>query len=188
MIATPLAIPDVIVFEPRVFKDSRGFFFESFNARAFSEAVGRSIDFVQDNFSQSARGVLRGMHYQIVHPQGKFVRVTSGEVFDVAVDIRQNSPTFGKWVGEYLSASNGKALWIPEGFAHGFLVLSESADFQYKVTDYWYAEHERCLRFDDPHVAIKWPAVRSDTDTRLPPILSGKDAQGQLFDKIEHFI
>ena len=185
MIATRLAIPEVIAFEPRVFRDARGFFFESFNARAFSEAVGTSIDFVQDNFSQSARGVLRGMHYQVVHPQGKFVRVTSGEVFDVAVDIRRNSPTFGQWVGEYLSASNRKALWIPEGFAHGFLVLSESADFQYKVTDYWYAEHERCLRFDDQDVAIKWPALSSQSTSPLSPILSDKDRQGTALHALE---
>ncbi|NGX94138.1 MAG: dTDP-4-dehydrorhamnose 3,5-epimerase, partial [Candidatus Afipia apatlaquensis] len=154
MIASTLAIPDVIAFELKIFRDNRGLFFESFNARAFSEATGISAAFVQDNFSRSAKGVLRGMHYQVVRPQGKFVRVTSGEVFDVAVDIRRNSPTFGKWIGEILSAENGKALWIPSGFAHGFLVLSETADFQYKVTDYWYPEHERCLRFDDPDIAI----------------------------------
>lgn len=185
MTATPLAIPDVIVFEPRVFKDSRGFFFESFNARTFSEAVGRSVAFVQDNFSHSTRGVLRGMHYQIIHPQGKLVRVTSGEVFDVAVDIRRNSPTFGKWVGEYLSASNGKSMWIPEGFAHGFMVLSESADFQYKVTDYWHAEHERCLRFDDSQIAIDWPALTSQSASPLAPILSDKDRQGVGLDALQ---
>lgn len=185
MIATPLAIPDVIAFEPRIFKDARGFFFESFNERAFSEAVGTPVAFVQDNFSHSAKGVLRGMHYQVVRPQGKFVRVTSGEVFDVAVDIRRNSPTFGKWVGEHLSASNGKALWVPEGFAHGFLVLSESADFQYKVTDYWYAEHERCLRYDDPDVAIKWPGLSSQSNSSFSPILSDKDQQGMTLHALE---
>lgn len=182
MIATQLAIPDVIVFEPKVFTDSRGFFFESFNARAFSNAIGKSVTFVQDNFSRSSRGVLRGMHYQVIRPQGKFVRVTSGEVFDVAVDIRRNSPTFGKWVGEHLSADNQKALWIPEGFAHGFLVLSDSADFQYKVTDYWYAEHERCLRYDDSDVAIAWPAVSSASPF---PVLSDKDRQGASLHALE---
>lgn len=185
MIAAPLAIPDVIAFEPKVFKDARGFFFESFNARCFAEAVGRPVAFVQDNFSHSAKGVLRGMHYQVVHPQGKFVRVTSGEVFDVAVDIRRDSLTFGRWVGEYLSANNGKALWIPEGFAHGFLVLSDSADFQYKVTDYWYAEHERCLQYDDPDVAIKWPLLSSQTKSFFAPILSDKDQQGVALHALE---
>lgn len=185
MIAAALAIPEVIAFEPKIFRDDRGFFFESFNARAFSEAVGTSVTFVQDNFSRSVRGVLRGMHYQVVRPQGKFVRVTSGEVFDVAVDIRRDSPTFGKWVGEHLSSSNGKALWIPEGFAHGFLVLSESADFQYKVTDYWYPEHERCLRYDDPDIAIEWPTVPSQSKASGPPILSHKDRQGAALNAIE---
>lgn len=185
MIASPLAIPEVILFEPKVFRDDRGFFFESFNAKVFSEAVGSSITFVQDNFSRSARGVLRGMHYQVIRPQGKFVRVTSGEVFDAAVDIRRGSPTFGKWVGEHLSADNGKALWIPEGFAHGFLVLSESADFQYKVTDYWYPEHERCLRFDDRDVAIKWPAIPSKSKASVSPLLSDKDAQGAALHALE---
>jgi dTDP-4-dehydrorhamnose 3,5-epimerase len=187
MIASALAIPDVIMFAPKVFQDERGLFFESFNAAAFSEATGSHASFVQDNFSRSARGVLRGMHYQVMHPQGKFVRVTSGEVFDVAVDIRLGSPTFGKWVGERLSANNGKALWIPEGFAHGFLVLSETADFQYKVTDYWYPEHERCLRFDDPDVAIAWPAILSQATTVISPILSEKDIQGMALNALELF-
>lgn len=185
MIAAALAIPEVIVFEAKVFTDSRGFFFESFNARAFTEAVGKAVTFVQDNFSRSTKGVLRGMHYQVVHPQGKFVRVTSGEVFDVAVDIRRNSPTFGKWVGEYLSANNGKALWVPEGFAHGFLVLSDTADFQYKVTDYWYAEHERCLRYDDPDVAIEWPSLSPQSKSSIPPVLSDKDRQGAPLHALE---
>lgn len=185
MIASTLAIPDVIAFEPQIFRDNRGLFFESFNARAFSEATGISATFVQDNFSRSAKGVLRGMHYQVVRPQGKFVRVTSGEVFDVAVDIRRNSPTFGKWIGEILSAENGKALWIPSGFAHGFLVLSETADFQYKVTDYWYPEHERCLRFDDPDIAIKWPAIQSHSGTSTAPTLSDKDRQGAALNALE---
>lgn len=185
MNAVSLALPEVILFEPKLFRDNRGFFFESFNAKAFSEATGSSITFVQDNFSRSVRGVLRGMHYQVVRPQGKFVRVTSGEVFDVAVDIRSGSPTFGKWVGEHLSADNGKALWIPEGFAHGFLVLSESADFQYKVTDYWYPEHERCLRFDDQDVAIKWPTIPSQSKVPASPILSDKDRQGAMLNALE---
>lgn len=185
MIASTLAIPDVIAFEPKIFRDNRGLFFESFNARVFYEATGISATFVQDNFSRSAKGVLRGMHYQVVRPQGKFVRVTSGEVFDVAVDIRRNSPTFGKWIGEILSAENGKALWIPSGFAHGFLVLSETADFQYKVTDYWYPEHERCLRFDDPDIAIKWPAVQSHSGTSTAPTLSDKDRQGAALNALE---
>ncbi len=185
MNAVALAIPDVIMFEPKVFKDNRGFFFESFNARTFAEATGSAANFVQDNFSRSAQGVLRGMHYQIGRPQGKFVRVTSGEVFDVAVDIRRGSPTFGKWVGEYLSANNKKALWIPEGFAHGFLVISESADFQYKVTDYWYPEHERCLRFDDQDVAIEWPSVFARSKTSVPPILSEKDRLGTALNELE---
>lgn len=185
MIASALAIPDVIMFAPKMFQDERGFFFESFNAKVFSEATGSHVSFVQDNFSRSARGVLRGMHYQVSRPQGKFVRVTSGEVFDVAVDIRRGSPTFGKWVGAHLSETNGRALWIPEGFAHGFLVLSETADFQYKVTDYWYPEHERCLRFDDPDVAIEWPAIPLPSTTPVSPILSEKDRQGAALNRLE---
>lgn len=185
MIASALAIPDVIMFSPKVFQDKRGFFFESFNAKVFSEATSSHVSFVQDNFSRSARGVLRGMHYQVTRPQGKFVRVTSGEVFDVAVDIRRGSPTFGKWVGEHLSETNGRALWIPEGFAHGFLVLSETADFQYKMTDYWYPEHERCLRFNDPDVAIEWPAIPSQPAIPVSPILSEKDRQGAALNGLE---
>jgi dTDP-4-dehydrorhamnose 3,5-epimerase len=169
---TPTAIPDVMVTEPKVFGDERGFFFESFNLRVFKEATGLEPNFVQDNHSKSARNVLRGLHYQIKQPQGKLVRVVSGEVFDVAVDIRRGSPTFGKWVGDILSAENKKQLWIPPGFAHGFLVLSESAEFLYKTTDYWAPEHERCIRWDDPQLAIDWPL-------KGLPALSAKDAAGR---------
>jgi dTDP-4-dehydrorhamnose 3,5-epimerase len=168
----PTSLPDVLVLEPRVFGDARGAFFESFNRRDFEAAVGRPVEFVQDNQSLSTRGVLRGLHYQLPHPQGKLVRVVSGEVFDVAVDLRRRSASFGRWVGERLSAENHRQLWIPEGFAHGFLVLSERAEFLYKTTDYWYREHERCLRWDDPGLAIPWP-----TDG-APPVVSAKDAAG----------
>lgn len=184
---TPTAIPDVLVIEPKVFGDDRGFFFESFNATKFSAAVGREIVFVQDNESYSKQAVLRGLHYQVVRPQGKLVRVISGEVFDVAVDIRRDSPTFGKWVGEKLSAENKKQLWIPEGFAHAFLVLSESAAFQYKVTDYWYPEHERCIRFDDVDIGIDWPLVPCGFPIALGPMLSDKDKQGASFKNAELF-
>lgn len=170
MHATPLSIPDVMVFEPKVFGDERGFFFESFNHKAFEEVLGRQVDFVQDNHSRSAKGVLRGLHYQVRQPQGKLVRVISGEVFDVAVDLRRRSPTFGQWVGIHLSAENKKQLWIPEGFAHGFVVLSEVAEFVYKTTDYWAPEHERSLAWNDPTIAIDWPLDRA-------PSLSGKDQQ-----------
>lgn len=172
MNATPLAIPEVILFEPRVFGDARGFFFESFNQVAFNAAVGKEVVFVQDNHSRSAKNVLRGLHYQIRQPQGKLVRVTEGAVFDVAVDLRKSSPTFGKWVGETLSAENKRQLWIPEGFGHGFLVLSENAEFLYKTTDYWAPQCERCVAWDDAAVAISWP---SD----VAPLLSAKDAAGQ---------
>jgi dTDP-4-dehydrorhamnose 3,5-epimerase len=174
MQATRLEIPDVILFEPRVFGDDRGFFFESFNQRVFEEAVGRPVPFVQDNHSRSARGVLRGLHYQIQQPQGKLVRVVVGEVFDVAVDMRRSSPTFGRWVGARLSAENKQQLWVPEGFAHGFLVLSDSAEFLYKTTDYYAPEHERCVVWNDPDLAIEWPGG-------LRPALSAKDQQGRLF-------
>ncbi len=170
MHANPLAIPDVMVFEPKVFGDERGFFFESFNHKVFEEVLGRPVRFVQDNHSRSAKGVLRGLHYQVKQPQGKLVRVISGEVFDVAVDLRRRSPTFGQWVGIHLSAENKKQLWIPEGFAHGFVVLSEVAEFVYKTTDYWAPEHERSLAWNDPTVAIDWPLERA-------PSLSGKDQQ-----------
>ncbi len=170
---TPTAIPDVLVLEPKVFGDARGFFFESFNARDFAQATGLQVEFVQDNHSKSARGVLRGLHYQIEHAQGKLVRVTQGEVFDVAVDLRQSSPTFGRWVGERLSADNHKQMWVPPGFAHGFVVLSESAEFLYKTTDYWYPEHERSLLWNDPALGIDWPIDG-------PPLLAAKDAAALL--------
>jgi dTDP-4-dehydrorhamnose 3,5-epimerase len=171
MKATPLAIPDVVLFEPKVFGDDRGFFYESFNQAQFEAAIGKPVTFVQDNHSRSAKGVLRGLHYQIQQPQGKLVRVTQGEVFDVAVDIRKSSPTFGQWVGEILSAENKKQMWVPEGFAHGFLVLSDNAEFLYKTTDYWAPEYERCIVWNDASIAINWP-IQDE------PLLSGKDAQG----------
>ena len=169
IIKTP--IEGLLVIEPRVFGDARGSFYESFNARDFSEATGVAVDFVQDNHSTSARNVLRGLHYQVRQAQGKLVRVTAGEVFDVAVDIRSSSPTFGRWYGSTLSAANRRQMWIPAGFAHGFVVLSEAAEFLYKVTDYRAAEHERCIRWDDPQLGIDWPLQGS-------PILSAKDAEG----------
>lgn len=181
MKVTPCAIADVLLIEPKVFGDDRGFFFESFNQCAFREASGLMVDFVQDNHSRSARNVLRGLHYQIKQPQGKLVRVVSGEVFDVAVDIRRSSPTFGRWVGEILSAENKKQLWLPPGMAHGFVVLSESAEFLYKTTDYWAPEHERCIAWNDPTLAIKWPALNG------APLLSAKDANGQWFAQAELF-
>ncbi|MBT9505837.1 dTDP-4-dehydrorhamnose 3,5-epimerase [Rhodoferax sp.] len=175
MKATPLAIADVLLIEPRVFGDDRGFFFESFNQREFLKATGVSLPFVQDNHSKSARNVLRGLHYQLKQAQGKLVRVVAGEVFDVAVDIRPDSPTFGKWVGEILSASNKRQLWVPPGLAHGFLVLSESAEFLYKTTDYYAPEHERCIAWNDPTLAIQWPALATQ------PLLSAKDLAGVAF-------
>lgn len=175
MKAIPLAIPDVILIEPSVFGDDRGFFFESYNRRVFSETTGVDPDFVQDNHSRSVRGVLRGLHYQLPpKAQGKLVRVTLGEVFDVAVDIRRDSPTFGQWVGEVLSAENKRQMWIPPGFAHGFLTLSESAEFLYKTTDYYSPEHERCIVWNDPDISVVWPLNQQ-------PVLSGKDAQGMTF-------
>lgn len=171
---TPLAIPDVLRFEPRVFGDERGFFYESFHQARFEEAVGRQVNFVQDNHSKSARNVLRGLHYQVQRSQGKLVRVVAGSVFDVAVDLRRSSPTFGRWVGEILSAENKVQLWVPEGFAHGFLVLSESAEFLYKTTDYYAPEHERCIAWNDPTLAIDWPLQGA-------PIISAKDQQGLPF-------
>lgn len=180
MNATPLAIPDVILFEPKVFGDDRGFFFESFNQARFEEAVGHPVSFVQDNHSKSSKGVLRGLHYQIQQPQGKLVRVSQGEVFDVAVDIRRSSPTFGKWVGALLSAENKHQLWVPEGFAHGFVVLSETAEFLYKTTNYYAPAHERCIVWDDADLAIDWRQVTT-------PLLSGKDQAGAKFRQAEVF-
>ena len=180
MKATRLAIPDVVLIEPKVFGDARGFFFESFNQKAFNEATGTNHVFVQDNHSRSSKGVLRGLHYQIQQPQGKLVRVARGRVWDVAVDIRKSSPTFGQWVGAELSEDNQHQLWVPPGFAHGFVVLSESADFLYKTTDYYAPEHERCIAWNDPQLAIAWPIAGA-------PSLSAKDAQGLLLKSAEKF-
>lgn len=173
-------IPDVLIIEPKVFGDDRGFFFESFNHSKFEQAIARKISFVQDNHSKSAKNVLRGLHSQIKQPQGKLVRVVSGEVFDVAVDLRKSSPTFGKWVGELLSAENKKQLWVPEGFAHGFVVLSETAEFLYKTTDYYAPEFKRSIAWNDPTIAIKWQLLD-------PPTLSLKDQQGKQLITAEHF-
>ena len=170
---TPTTISDVLLLEPRVFGDARGFFLESFNQKAFREATGMDPHFVQDNHSRSARGVLRGLHYQIKQPQGKLVRVVRGAVFDVAVDIRSGSSSFGQWIGTELSEDNHHQLWIPPGFAHGFLVLSESADFLYKTTDYYAPQHERCIAWNDPEIRIEWPDLGS------APTLSSKDLAGQ---------
>jgi len=175
MKATQTKIADVLLLEPKVFGDARGFFFESFNHRVFEEATGVKTQFVQDNHSKSAKGVLRGLHYQVKNPQGKLVRVTQGEVFDVAVDIRPNSPTYGQWVGETLSADNKRQLWIPAGLAHGFVVLSDSAEFLYKTTDYYAPEHERCILWNDPTLAIDWRL------NGLVPLLSQKDLLGASF-------
>ncbi|MDR5732662.1 dTDP-4-dehydrorhamnose 3,5-epimerase [Caballeronia sp. LZ025] len=174
------SLPDVKIVEPAVFGDARGFFYESFNAREFAEHVQPGVTFVQDNHSRSARGVLRGMHFQIKHPQGKLVRVVEGEVFDVAVDIRRSSPSFGKWTGVRLSAENHRQLWVPPGFAHGFVVLTEAAEFLYKTTDFWYPEHERCIRWDDPTIGIEWPID-------FEPMLAAKDAAGKAFLDAEVF-
>ena len=161
MKVTPTNITDVLIIKPKVFGDERGFFYESFNKKKFEEATGVTSNFVQDNHSKSAKGVLRGLHYQIKQPQGKLVRVTSGEVYDVAVDIRRSSATFGQWVGTLLSAENKHQLWVPEGFAHGFVVLSDTAEFLYKTTDYYAPEYERCIRWDDADLAIDWQLVMS---------------------------
>lgn len=177
---TRLAIPDVIVFEPKVFGDERGFFFESFNQRAFEEVVGKQVSFVQDNHSKSAKNVLRGLHYQIQQPQGKLVRVVQGEVFDVAVDIRKSSPTFGQWVGEVLSAENKKQLWVPEGFAHGFLTLSDTAEFLYKTTNFYSPEFERCIFWNDSSISVNWKLSES-------PIVSGKDGNGKILSQADTF-
>jgi len=181
MKTTRLKIPEVVLIEPKVFGDDRGFFFESFNHQLFEQAIGASISFVQDNHSRSTKGVLRGLHYQIQNPQGKLVRVVSGEVFDVAVDLRRSSPTFGQWVGALLSSENKHQLWVPEGFAHGFIVLSDSAEFLYKTTDYYSPEHERCIRWDDPTLNIEWPID-------YQPQLSDKDSRGVAFESAEVYI
>ena len=179
MQVTPTAIPDVKLMEPKVFGDARGFFFESYNRRSFSTA-GLDAEFVQDNHSRSHRGVLRGLHYQIQHAQGKLVRVIAGAVFDVAVDLRRASPTFGEHVAIELSADNKKILWIPPGFAHGFIVVSETADFVYKTTDYWYAEHERTLLWSDPALRIRWPLAGA-------PVITSRDAAGSPFAAAETY-
>ncbi len=170
--ATPTSIPDVLVIEPKVFSDDRGWFFESFNKKDFSASVGKQVSFVQDNHSSSKKGVLRGLHYQIEQTQGKLVRVCHGAVFDVAVDLRKASSTFGQWVGVELSAENKKQLWIPAGFAHGFLVLSETTEFLYKTTDYWHAGSEQCIAWNDAHLNIQWPSIACE------PVLNPKDAAG----------
>ncbi len=174
------AISDVIIIEPKVFGDDRGFFFESFNSRQFAKLIGRNVDFVQDNHSRSAKNVLRGLHYQIQQPQGKLVRVVQGVVFDVAVDIRRSSPTFGQHIGVELSAENKRMLWVPEGFAHGFVVLSDTAEFLYKTTHYWAPEFERSIAWNDPALGIKWP-IQGE------PTLSAKDKQALSLAKAEHF-
>ena len=179
MQATRLAIPDVVLIEPKVFGDARGFFFESFNQRAFNEVTGTNHHFVQYNHSRSTKGVLRGLHYQIQQPQGKLVRVVQGAVFDVAVDIRKSSATFGQWVGVELSAENHRQLWVPPGFAHGFVVLSDTADFLYKTTDYYAPQYERCIAWNDPTLAIAWP------DLGMRPTLSAKDGAGKLLQQAE---
>ncbi|VVE19058.1 dTDP-4-dehydrorhamnose 3,5-epimerase [Pandoraea anhela] len=176
----PTAIPAVCVIEPKVFGDSRGHFFESFNQRNFNDALGEAFTFVQDNQSRSMRGVLRGLHYQVKQPQGKLVRVLHGEIYDVAVDIREGSPTFGQWVAEVLSAENKKQLWIPAGFAHGFVVTSDTAEVLYKTTDYWAPQFERCIRWDDPTLAIPWPL------DGITPIVSDKDKLGMRFADYRH--
>lgn len=180
MKVTRTAIPEVLIIEPKVFGDARGFFYESFNQKAFNEATGLALNFVQDNHSRSARGVLRGLHYQIQQPQGKLVRVVRGAVFDVAVDIRKSSPTFGKWVGVELSEENQRQMWVPPGFAHGFVVTSDSADFLYKTTDYYAPEHERCIAWNDPTVGVQWPAD-------AVPQLSAKDMLGRPLASAEVF-
>jgi dTDP-4-dehydrorhamnose 3,5-epimerase len=178
---TPTIIPDVLVIEPEVYGDDRGFFFESFNEKDFYDVVGQKVIFVQDNHSLSKKGVLRGLHYQVEQAQGKLVRVCRGSVFDVAVDLRQLSKTFGQWVGVELSAENKKQLWIPKGFAHGFMVLSEEAEYLYKTTDYWRSTSEQCIVWSDPTLNIQWP------DIGIKPLLNSKDAAGLRFEKAPHF-
>ena len=178
---TPTFLPEVLILEPKVFGDDRGFFFESFNQRDFQQATGLDVNFVQDNHSKSSQGVLRGLHYQIQHPQGKLVRVIHGSVFDVAVDLRRSSPNFGKWVGVELSADNKRQLWVPPGFAHGFVVTSETAEFLYKTTDYWYPEFERSLLWSDPIIGIQWPVDRGR------PKIAAKDAAACVLGAAEVF-
>ena len=180
MQVTATSLPEVLIIEPKVFGDERGFFFESFNRKLFADAVGLPADFVQDNHSRSAKGVLRGLHYQIHHPQGKLVRVVRGSVFNVAVDVRKSSPDFGRWVGTEFREKSHTQLWVPPGFAHGFLVLSESADFLYKTTDYWHSKHERCIRWNDPTIGIDWPLTGE-------PTLSAKDTRGKNLADAEVF-
>lgn len=180
MKVTPTALPEVLLIEPEVFGDERGFFMESFNARRFREATGIGAEFVQDNHSRSVRGVLRGIHYQVVRPQGKLVRVAAGRVFDVAVDLRRSSPRFGRWVGVELSDRDHRQMWVPPGFGHAFLVLSDSADFLYKTTDYWYREHDRSLRWNDPALAIDWPLAGE-------PLLAARDAAAPLLADAEAY-
>lgn len=177
---TPTAITDVLILEPKVFGDARGFFYESFNARDFSQVTGLDVSFVQDNHSKSVKGVLRGLHYQIQNPQGKLVRVVQGEVFDVVVDLRKTAATFGQWDGVHLSADNHRQLWVPPGFAHGFVVLSETAEFLYKTTDYWFPEYERSLLWNDPAIGIEWPID-------FEPQLAAKDQAGRLLCDAEVF-
>ncbi|MBC8638561.1 dTDP-4-dehydrorhamnose 3,5-epimerase [Caballeronia sp. EK] len=177
---TATALPEVKIIEPKVFGDARGFFYESFNAREFAEQVEGGVEFVQDNHSRSAKGVLRGLHYQIQHAQGKLVRVVEGEVFDVAVDVRKSSPNFGKWVGVTLSAENHRQLWVPPGFAHGFVVLSDAAQFLYKTTDYWFPEFERSIVWNDKEIGIEWPID-------FEPLLAAKDAAGKRLGEAECF-
>jgi len=181
MKVTPTAIPEILILEPKVFGDERGFFMESFNQRDFDEAVGYHVDFVQDNHSRSSKGVLRGLHYQVQQPQGKLVRVVRGAVFDVAVDIRQSSPTFGQWVGVELTESNHRQLWVPVGFAHGFLVVSDTADFLYKTTAYYAPAHERCILWNDDSLNITWPNIGQ------LPALSAKDNAGLSMKQAEFF-
>lgn len=177
---TQTALPEVLILEPKVFGDARGFFFESFNQRDFAQVTGLDVQFVQDNHSRSARGVLRGLHYQIQHAQGKLVRVTQGEVFDVAVDLRRSSSRFGQWNGVLLSGDNKRQLWVPPGFAHGFVVLSDTAEFLYKTTDYYFPEHERCLLWNDATVGVQWPIETA-------PLLAVKDAAGAALERAETF-
>ncbi|MFI4962390.1 MAG: dTDP-4-dehydrorhamnose 3,5-epimerase [Legionellales bacterium] len=181
MKATPLAIPEVLLIEPKVFEDNRGYFFESYNHKMFEELVGKSVTFVQDNHSVSKQNVVRGLHYQIQQPQAKLIRVIQGAIFDVAVDIRKQSPTFGQWVGAYISAENKHQLWVPEGFAHGFMVLSEGAEVLYKTSNYWAPMHERCIIWNDAHLNIDWP-LQSE------PTLGSKDGLGTAFDQAEYFL